>query len=86
MEASKILIKPLATEKTIGMIERLNTLTFIVNANANKRAVKRATEQLYGVKVKKVRTLNSPLNTKKAFVRLHPEYKAQEIATRLGIL
>ncbi|MEM3671262.1 MAG: 50S ribosomal protein L23 [Thermoprotei archaeon] len=86
LQAYRILIRPLATEKTIGMIEKQNTLTFIVDGAAAKHVIKRAAEQLYDVKVSKVRTLNSPLNQKKAFIKLDPAFKAQEIATRLGIL
>jgi large subunit ribosomal protein L23 len=86
LSASNILLAPLATEKTIGMIERFNTLSFIVNPKAIKPQIKRAVESLYSVKVYKVRVLNSVDNKKKAFVRLNPEFKAQEIATRMGIL
>jgi large subunit ribosomal protein L23 len=86
LSASDVLLAPLATEKTIGMIERFNTLSFIVNPKAIKPQIKRAVESLYSVKVQKVRVLNSVDNKKKAFVRLKPEFKAQEIATRIGIL
>jgi large subunit ribosomal protein L23 len=86
LRASEIIVAPLATEKTIGTIERFNTLSFFVREDANKQQIKRAVETIYAVKVTKVRTLNSTDNRKKAFVRLSPESKAQDIATRLGIL
>lgn len=41
-------------------------------------------EQLFGVKVVKVRTLITPRGEKKAYVKLAPEYKALDVATKLG--
>ncbi|MEM4671831.1 MAG: 50S ribosomal protein L23, partial [Desulfurococcaceae archaeon] len=38
------------------------------------------------VKVAEVKTLITPKGEKKAYVKLHPEYKATEVATRLGIM
>ncbi|MEM0321338.1 MAG: 50S ribosomal protein L23 [Thermoprotei archaeon] len=86
MQALSVLVAPHVTEKSISMIERFNTLTFIVDPRSTKSDVKAAIQTLYGVKVERVRTINTPDNRKKAFVRLKPEYKAQEIATKLGIL
>ncbi|MEM0121577.1 MAG: 50S ribosomal protein L23 [Thermoprotei archaeon] len=86
MQALNVLVAPHVTEKSISMIERFNTLTFIVDPRSTKSDVKAAIQTLYGVKVERVRTINTPDNRKKAFVRLKPEYKAQEIATKLGIL
>ncbi|PSN86784.1 50S ribosomal protein L23 [Candidatus Marsarchaeota G2 archaeon ECH_B_SAG-F08] len=83
---SNVLIRPWVTEKTTGLIEKQNTLVFEVARNATKSEIKKAVEYQFGVKVMKVRTVNTPTNRKKAYVRLSPQYKAQEIATRLGIL
>ncbi|RLG84317.1 MAG: 50S ribosomal protein L23, partial [Thermoprotei archaeon] len=46
----------------------------------------RAVEELFGVKVIKVRTLITMEGEKKAYVKLHPDFKATDIATRLGLL
>jgi large subunit ribosomal protein L23 len=86
IKALDILIAPHVTEKSISMIEKFNTLTFIVNPSTTKTEIKLAVQRLYDVKVERIRTVNTHDNRKKAFVRLRPEYKAQEIATRLGIL
>jgi large subunit ribosomal protein L23 len=48
--------------------------------------VKNAVEKLYEVKVDKVTTLITPYGEKKAFVKLKPEYKASDVAIKLGIL
>ncbi|MCD6428813.1 MAG: 50S ribosomal protein L23 [Desulfurococcales archaeon] len=85
-EESKIIKRVVATEKALTYIENHNTLTFIVDIRATKHDIKRAVEKLFDVKVAEVRTLITPKGEKKAYVRLKPEYKASDIATRLGIL
>jgi large subunit ribosomal protein L23 len=59
---------------------------FVVNVKAGKSDVKRAVEELYEVKVDKVTVLITPQGEKKAFVKLKPEYKASDVAIKLGIL
>ena len=81
----KIIKKPLITEKTFDLIEQQNKLVFIVDKSANKREIKRAVEQIHNVKVMKVNTLITPKGVKKAFIKLHPDYSAQDIAIDLGI-
>jgi len=68
------------------MIEKENKITFIVNRNATKHDVKRAVEKLYNVKVEKVNTVITRDGSKKAFVKLSPEYSASDLAVKLGIL
>jgi len=74
------------TEATSRMIETENKLVFIVNMKATKTEVGRAVEELYEVAVKKVNVLITPRGKKKAFVKLHPDYKASDVAIRLGVL
>jgi len=81
----KIIIKPLITEKTFDLIERENKLVFIVNKSANKNQIKRAIENIHNVKVIGVNTLITSKGEKKAFIKLHPDYSAQDIAIELGI-
>jgi large subunit ribosomal protein L23 len=85
-ELGKIIIRVVATEKALNYIELNNTLTFIVDRKATKNDIRRAIESLFDVKVEEVRTLITPKGDKKAYIKLKPEYKATEIATRLGIL
>jgi large subunit ribosomal protein L23 len=82
----KIIIRAHVTEKTIRLLETQNTLTFIVDRRANKKQIKEAIEKLFNVKVEKVRTLITPRNEKKAYVKLAKEYNAEEIAGKLGII
>ena len=86
MNANDVIFYPLMTESASLMVERDNKLIFIVNKKAGKADVKRAVEELYEVKVTKVTVLTSPKGEKKAFVRLHPEFKASDVAIKLGIL
>jgi large subunit ribosomal protein L23 len=81
----KIIKKPLITEKTFDLIEQENKLVFIVDKSANKSQIRRAIEKIHNVKVLKVNTQITPKGDKKAFVKLHPDYSAQDIAIDLGI-
>jgi large subunit ribosomal protein L23 len=81
-----VILYPLMTEATSRMIETENKLVFIVNMKATKTDVGRAVEELYEVAVKRVNVLITPRGEKKAFVKLHPDYKASDVAIRLGIL
>ncbi|MEM3971169.1 MAG: 50S ribosomal protein L23 [Saccharolobus sp.] len=76
----------LSTEKALKLIESNNTLTLIVDKNDRKQDIKRYVEKLFNVKVIKVNVLITPQGYKKAYVKLAPEYKASDIAHRLGIL
>jgi len=86
MEPTEVIFYPLMTESASLMVEKDNKLMFIVNVKADKSDVKRAVEQLYEVKVNKVTVLITPQGEKKAFVKLKPEYKASDVAIKLGIL
>ena len=76
----------LSTENALKLIESNNTLTLIVDRNDRKQDIKRYVEKLFNVKVIKVNVLITPQGYKKAYVKLAPEYKASDIAHRLGIL
>jgi len=52
-----ILIKPLVTEKMTGQAEPLNRYGFMVDKRANKLQIKKAIEEMYGVKVDTVNTV-----------------------------
>ncbi|ADG91120.1 50S ribosomal protein L23 [Thermosphaera aggregans] len=81
-----IIVRPVQSEKALGMIDKQNTLTFIVDINATKQDVKKAVETLFNVKVEKVRILVTPKGEKKAYVKLAPEYKASDVAAQIGLI
>lgn len=77
---------PLMTEVASRLLETENKLVFMVNLKSSKADVRRAVEELYEVVVEKVNVLITPKGEKKAFVKLRPDYKAVDVAIRLGIL
>ncbi len=86
MDPSEVILYPLMTESASIMVERDNKLVFVVNLKATKANVKNAVEQLYEVKVKEINTQITHQGMKKAFVKLQPEYKAADVAIKLGLL
>jgi large subunit ribosomal protein L23 len=86
MNPNDVILYPLMTESASLMVEKDNKLLFAVNMNAGKPDIKQAVEQLYEVKVDKITVLITPQGTKKAFVKLKPEFKASDVAIKLGIL
>lgn len=86
MEPYDVILYPLMTEVASRLLETENKLVFVVNLKAGKADVKRAVEELYAVRVKKVNMLITPRGEKKAYVKLHPDYKAVDVAIKLGIL
>jgi large subunit ribosomal protein L23 len=77
---------PLLSEKAVGLIEKENKIVFIADRGATKAQIKKAVEELYSVKVDDVNTMISPSGEKKAYVRLKPEFRATDLATKLKIL
>jgi large subunit ribosomal protein L23 len=77
---------PLLSEKAVGAIEKENKIVFIVTKNATKQQIKKAVEELYEVKVASVNTMMSMKGVKKAYVKLTPEFKAIDLATKLKII
>lgn len=59
-----IIIAPVITEKTANQAEK-NVYTFKVAESANKIEIKKAIEEVFGVKVEKVNTLNTKAKSKR---------------------
>jgi len=86
LEPYQIILRPLVTEKGMHLSERHNAYTFEVNTLATKDDIRRAVEELWDVRVTKVRTQNRrgkprrhrmayghTNDWKKAIVQLHEE-------------
>jgi large subunit ribosomal protein L23 len=86
LDPYKTIQYPVMTEVSSRILEAENKLVFVVNRNATKRDIKLAVEELYDVVVEKVNSTLTPEGEKKAFVKLHPDYKAVDVAIKLGIL
>ncbi len=86
MDLMKVLNYPHMTEKSVSLIERENKVVFIVDRKFDKKQIKEAVEKVFEVKVEKVNTLITPAGEKKAYVKLKPEFKAIDVAVKLGIV
>lgn len=86
MDSRSVVLYPVASEKVLRLMEMENKLVFVVAKTADKRTISKAVEDLYDVKVAKLNVVNAAKGLKKAYVQLAPEYSAEEIATRLGVL
>jgi large subunit ribosomal protein L23 len=58
LEAYQVILRPLVTEKNMHRSTRNNQYAFEINPRATKDDVRRAVEDLFNVKVEKVRTQN----------------------------
>lgn len=76
----------MSTEKTINQISRSNIVIYIVDGRATKTEIKKEFEGVFGVKVDSVRTVNTPTNSKKAFIKLSDNFKAEDIAKKLKLV
>lgn len=85
-DPQSVILYPQATEKAVRLIESENKLIFVVDKSANKSDIKMAIETLYEVKVKSVSVEITPDGKKRAYVRLAPEFMADEIASKLGMI
>ncbi len=85
-KVQQVLLYPLITEKAVNMIDSENKLCFVVYKKATKEAVKKAVEATYQIKVDSVKVLNDRKGRKKAVVKVNKAFKADEIATKLGVI
>ena len=90
LEPHQVILRPLVTEKGTHQFTRHNDYSFEVNLWATKEEIKAAVEELFNVRVEKVRTqmrvgkqrryrfkFGRLSNWKKAIVKLHPEDKIE---------
>ncbi len=88
LEAHQVLLRPLVTEKGVHRATRNNQYAFEIHREATKLDVRRAVEELFDVKVAKVRTQNRKgkmrryrfrfgrtSDWKKAIVQLDPDHR-----------
>ena len=85
MSKTIILEKVKSTEKIVRQIEIENVLVFIVDRAINKPEIKKEVEELFGVKVAKIRT-HTLKNKKIAYVKLKSDFPAVDVATKLGMM
>ena len=83
---ASIIKHPLNTEKGIRLMEAENTLVFVVDKAATKASVKAAVGQLLNCHVQTVRTFNTHLGEKRAYIQFAADSPAIDIATNLGLM
>jgi large subunit ribosomal protein L23 len=66
---SRIVLKPIITEKMTDVSEKLDRYGFMVKTDADKGQIKRAIEKLYDVKVDKVWTMRYAGKTKSRYTK-----------------
>jgi large subunit ribosomal protein L23 len=86
LATNEVVKYPLLSEDAVTLLEAENKITFIVDIRSDKHDIRRAIQELYEVRVENVKTLITPEGEKKAFVKLTPDFKASDLAVRLGIL
>ncbi|MFH1425750.1 MAG: 50S ribosomal protein L23 [archaeon] len=80
-----MILKPVTSEKAVKMIDLDNTILFEIERKEKKENIKKEVENMFSVKVEKVRTLLRG-NKKYAYVKLKKENPAIDIATKLGMI
>lgn len=64
-----VILRPIITEKMTEAGEKRGCYGFMVDKSANKLQIKKAVEDLYGVKVKTVNTIVTPGKTKTRYTK-----------------
>ena len=82
----EILSYPVITEDAISQIEAENKLVYIVDRKATEREITKIFEERYEVQVEKVNSLITPKGEKKAYIKLKTEFKAVDLAIKIGLL
>lgn len=60
MNLYEVIIRPISTEKSLGLVATVNQFTFEVHRDANKIEIKNAVEQIFNVDVLNVTTVILP--------------------------
>ena len=86
MEADRVILEPLTTEKAERLRETQNVVAFRVSPKANKIQIRRAVERLFAVEVKDVRTSNFTGKNKRwgRFVGRRPNWKKAYVTLEEG--
>lgn len=82
----EIIVRPLVTEKSTGLLESDGVYSFVVARDANKIEIARAVETLFNVKVREVRTMRYSGKEKRLgrFVGRRASWKKAVVRLREG--
>ena len=80
------LMYPVSTEKALNMIDKNNTICYVVDIRSGKAEIKKEFENTFGVKVESINTETTMKNSKRAYIRIKPEFRASDIARKLKLV
>jgi large subunit ribosomal protein L23 len=82
----QIIRRPVITEKGLTLKEKDRTLCFEVHEDANKQQIQEAVEQLFKVKVQRVRTMTVPgkMRRRGKYSGYRPDWKKAYVTLREG--
>ena len=86
MKKANIIKFALPTEKSMRLMESENKLIFVVDNKADKAQIKKAIEEEFKVKVKKINTYITSKAQKRAYVKFAQDTPAIDVATKLGMM
>lgn len=84
MDPYHIIFHPSVTEKTMMIMDKNNSLEFIVRREASKPQIKAAIEKLFDCEVETVNTRITKQG-KRAIVKFGGETSAEDIGMRIGV-
>ncbi len=70
MDPYRVIIRPLHNEKSVRDVETQNAYHFEVERTASKEQIRQAIEEIFNVKVTKVRTMKRPGKKRRARQRI----------------
>ena len=79
-----VLLHPMVTEKTMMLMDKDNSLEFLVRRQATKPDIKAAIEQLFSCQVATVNTRITK-DGKRAIVKFTGDTTAEDIGMRIGV-
>lgn len=80
----QVVIHPVVSEKTMMLMDRNNSLEFLVRRSATKPQIKTAIEDLFDCQVASVNT-RITREGKRAIVKFGGETTAEDIGMRIGV-
>lgn len=84
MDPFQVVLHPVVTEKTFGLMDSNNSLEFLVRRTANKTQIAAAVEMLFDCEVESVNT-RITRKGKRAIVKFGGETLAEDIGQRIGV-
>lgn len=86
LDQYQVLMYPLVTESAMKNMIENNTLVFLVDVRSDKANIKNVFEMICKIRTTKVNTLTTFRGTKKAFIKLGPDYNAIDVAKKFKFI